>query len=54
MTAEKIYLAAYATRPTRQMNPAERADFISRHHRRVLAESGINAGAELVERKDCP
>lgn len=50
LAAEKVYFAAYATRPIRQMNPAERADSISRHHRRVLVESGIDAGDELAER----
>ena len=50
LAADKVYFAAYATRPLRQMSPAERADFISRHHRQVLAESGIDAGDELVER----
>ncbi len=49
LAADKTYFAAYATRPLRQMNPAERADFISRHHRQVLTESGIDAGDELVE-----
>ena len=48
VAADKVYFAAYATRPIRQMNPAERADIISRHHRQVLIESGLDAGDELV------
>jgi len=50
LTAEKVYFAAYAKRPLRQMNPAERADFIFQHHRQVLIESGIDADDELVKR----
>lgn len=49
LAAEKVYFAAYATRPIRQMSAAERADFIFGHHRRVLTESGIDPDDELVK-----
>ncbi len=50
LAAEKVYFAAYATRPIRQMSAAERADFIFGHQKRVFTESGIDASDELVKR----
>jgi putative hydrolase of the HAD superfamily len=50
LAAEKVYFAAYASRPIRSMNEAERADFFLAHQRRILSESGLDGDDGLVER----